>query len=1000
MKHVTSLSLLFFGALCCYKSHAQIITTIAGCPTCSLGDGGPATAANIQFGGALAFDNSGSIYVFAGARIRKVNASTGIITTYAGNGSYGYTGDGGAATAARITLGWLTFDNANNLYITQQIDHVIRKINVSTGIISTIAGTGAAFSSGNGGPASAASFAGPGGIAIDPTGNIFISDSNRVRKIDAVTGIITHYAGTGIASYGGDGGPATLAQFTSTDLSIDASGNLYINDAGNFRVRKVNTAGVITTVAGNGTFTFGSDGIPATSTGFDNFASAKVDPSGNIFIADYVNNRVRKVDLSGIIHTVAGTGVGGFTGDGGPATAAQLDEPEVVAIGTCDGNLYVNDKVNRRVRKIAFTPYPATCTCSPTVSVIVASNDTVCAGISVTFIATVSLGGTTHTYQWYKNGVVVSTAGSTYTYTPANGDSVRCVATTIGGACPTATWTNSNSIKMTVVSVAPITGIASICVGQTTTLTSATAGGIWSSSNVTIASVGSSTGVVTGHVAGTATITYTIPMGCYATQTITVNALPGATAIYFAPDSSSFCPGEFIGLYASVPGGAWSIVNGNALLAGSTLTAVTPGTDTVVYIVSNACGTDTASRGFVILPLPPVPYGDLSVCIGDTTMLKDSLLGGTWSGGLPIVQIYSHGDSCVVAGKIAGIATISYTSVNGCSSMVQVTVNPLPDAGVITGQNILCIGGHTTLTNNAGSGTWGSSDTGTATIGANGYITAKDTGVTYITYTVPPNVYGCIAVDTFMFHVIPPNFTVSGIVTFVQCYGDSTGKIELNKLGANIASSYIWSTGATTPVVQNLASGTYTVTVTDTNTNCATTETFAVTQPSTLSATFETAADMCEMKTGSILAILSGGISPYKYLWSNHTTASEAKDLSAGTYSVTATDANNCSKAYTVTVGDSCVSIIIRNGFSPNGDGNNDTWIIEGIEGFPANKVQVFDKWGDLVYEKDGYKNEWDGMGRAGTPLPDGTFYYLVKLNTSYVIGGKDTYTGHLLIKR
>jgi sugar lactone lactonase YvrE len=224
-------------------------------------------------------------------------------------------------------------DSGGNLYIADTYNHRIRKIDPA-GIISTIAGTGSGSFGGDGGPAIRAQLFYPEGLALDSTGNIFVADStnHRIRKIDRA-GIITTVAGTGVANFGGDGGPATAAQVNyPMGVALDADGNMYIADYGNHRVRKVDRAGIITTAAGTGVASFGGDGGPATAAQVNSPRGVAIDTSGNLLIADTNNSRIRKVDRAGVISTIAGTGRAGYNGDGSSATSVQLNYPWSITV--------------------------------------------------------------------------------------------------------------------------------------------------------------------------------------------------------------------------------------------------------------------------------------------------------------------------------------------------------------------------------------------------------------------------------------------------------------------------------------------------------------------------------------------------------------------------------------------------------------------------------------------------------------------------------------------
>lgn len=330
-----------------------VITTIAGNGTAGFtGDGGPATNATLfPLAGStmdLAVDSAGNLYIadYENYRVRKV--SNGIITTVAGNGTVGVSTDGVPATASSVLPGSLAVDAAGNVYIGDSSNNTIRK--VSGGMITRFAGNGTFNYSGDGGPATSASLAGVDSLGVDASGNLYVANSgaDRIREISA--GVIHTVAGNG-TDFGGDNGPANAAQLSLTGgIAVDSAGNVYISDTFNSRVREV-SGGVITTVAGNGTDSYSGDNGPATGAGLGLPLGLAVDASGNLYIADYTNLVVREVS-HGIITTIAGTGALGFSGDGGPAVNAKLGPPSGVALDS-DGNLYIADPFNHRVRKVS-----------------------------------------------------------------------------------------------------------------------------------------------------------------------------------------------------------------------------------------------------------------------------------------------------------------------------------------------------------------------------------------------------------------------------------------------------------------------------------------------------------------------------------------------------------------------------------------------------------------------------------------------------------------------
>ena len=344
-----------------------IMTTVAGGGSTqgNLANGKPATSVMLGRPTGVAVDTAGNLYIAdAGAYfVYKVNFS-GIINVAAGDGMLNPNYDGGQATSASVCpQGNLAADAAGNLYIPDSLTSSVRKVD-SSGIVTTVAGTrGSATFAGDGGQATNAALNFPLGVAVDTIGRLWIADTDnyRVRKVD-VYGVITTVAGLSGCCYSGDGGPATSAQLSEVSgVALDTAGNLFIADGGNARVRKISTAGVIATVAGNGIAAFSGDGGLATSASLTGPDSVAVDGSGNLFITDSFSNRVRKVSTDGIITTVAGNGLGGFSGDGGPATSAQLyllfsstfEKFGVAVDGT--GNVFVADSSNNAVRRLTPT---------------------------------------------------------------------------------------------------------------------------------------------------------------------------------------------------------------------------------------------------------------------------------------------------------------------------------------------------------------------------------------------------------------------------------------------------------------------------------------------------------------------------------------------------------------------------------------------------------------------------------------------------------------------
>jgi RHS repeat-associated protein len=355
-------STLYKGDGTINTNRINLIETVAGSAEDGYsGDGGPATEAQLYLPSGLAFDASGNLYIADSSnhRIRKIDQN-GIITTVAGNGREGFGGDGREATSAKLNHPRdVTFDAAGNLYIADQWNHRIRKVDQS-GIITTVAGKRSSGYSGDGGPAAEAELDNPTSVAIDAAGNLYIADQSnyRIRKVDQ-NGIITTVAGNGSENYSGDGGPAIQTGLGPiNNIAVDTAENLYIavgylsGGYNNDRIVKVDQSGIITTVAGNGTKGYSGDGGLATQAQLSLPIGVALDAAGNLYIADHFNTRIRKVDQSGIISTVAGNGDWGLSGDGGPASYAALGILSGVT-SDASGNLYISD--TNKIRKVALS---------------------------------------------------------------------------------------------------------------------------------------------------------------------------------------------------------------------------------------------------------------------------------------------------------------------------------------------------------------------------------------------------------------------------------------------------------------------------------------------------------------------------------------------------------------------------------------------------------------------------------------------------------------------
>jgi hypothetical protein len=352
--------LLVFVCLLSLSVKSQIITTVAGGATGHggyWGDGGPATAAELGFFGNVAVDSFGNIYIgdTNNQRVRKVNSISGIITTIAGTGIAGYNGDGIPATSAQLNFpGTISFDSKGNIYIVDAGNFRIRRIDIITGYISTYVGNGTNGSNGDGGVATAASIA-TGYMAFDKSDNLYITCARKIRKITPL-GIISTIAGTGLSGVTGEGVHATSTNIGGPrGIATDLNGNVYFGDSTS-SIRKITiSTGILNRIAGTGNNVwnpYSGDGTIATSCQLSTFGIA-VDDTGNIYNSDYGNSRIQKIDLSNMVSTIAGTGIAGYSGDGDIATLAKINFPEYICLDRCN-NVYIADFMNKRVRKITY----------------------------------------------------------------------------------------------------------------------------------------------------------------------------------------------------------------------------------------------------------------------------------------------------------------------------------------------------------------------------------------------------------------------------------------------------------------------------------------------------------------------------------------------------------------------------------------------------------------------------------------------------------------------
>ncbi|MCD6018417.1 MAG: hypothetical protein K0S53_1538 [Bacteroidetes bacterium] len=616
---LTYLFILLFISFASY--HAQIITTFAGNGIQGFGgDGGLCTSATLSGPRNAAFDATGNIYIgdYLNRRIRKVNSS-GIISTIAGTGVIGYSGDGGLAINAQLySPSDIAVDASGNIYFTDTWNYVIRKIDPS-GIITTIAGDGVKGNTGNGGPAIDARLWNPEGMIIDKNNNIFFTEGNghRVRKIDA-SGIITLIAGTS-QGYSGDGGQASAAKLNyPMGITVDVFGNLYIAEEGNHIIRKIDTLGVISTLAGNGGQGSSGDGANALNATLNSPIDVSIDSSFNLYVADYGNDKIRRIDGGGIISTYAGTGVQGYSGDGGPAFNAQLTNVHGVDVDGM-GNLYIADWSNERVRKIDCA--------YPLVSVPgISGNNFICPE-SATYIYSVSPIVGASSYSWIlPNGWTGSSTTNSISAT-TNGTS-GLISLSVKNACglPSAQSTLMVGLNPSP-SVSATLSNSVICLGDSVVLTAHGANTYtWS------------TGVVSDHaevsplVDTSYSVTGTDLNGCINNyvQAVQVLLLPD---VQISAPAFSLCSGTSSFLSAS---GAISYtwLPGNAVGSSVNISPVADQTYTLIGIDNNSGCSNIDQVNISVISSPVVSVTPFFyICSGSATLNAVGATTYTWMPG-------------------------------------------------------------------------------------------------------------------------------------------------------------------------------------------------------------------------------------------------------------------------------------------------------------------------------------------------------------------------------
>jgi hypothetical protein len=681
-------------------------------------NGVQATTVPLSLPGGLAYDSLGNLYIAAtNDHVVRVVSPTGVINTFAGTGAQGFSGDGGAATSAQLdSPAGVAVDSSNNVYIADTHNNRIREVVASTGVINTIAGTGAAGFGGDGGAATSAVLNYPTAVAVDSAGNVYIADTNNHRIREIKSGTISTVAGDGEQFYSGDGGLATAAGLDSPNgVAVDSSFNIYIGDTHNQRVRLVTfTTGIITTLAGTGVKTYTADGVAANTSGLARPRGVTILPNGSLLIADSDNHRVRLVS-GGNISTVVGNGQQGFSGDTTLGTAASIDTPRAVT-GTANNNVVVSDTENGRVRTVDVNGDLITVAgLAPT------GNESLTLSGAATSVV-YGTGSLTATYKFNSNTATgnvtfYDTVGSTpvqvgssvamtsniavFSTSTLSAGKHSIEAIYAGDANNAAAASGVFDITVTPLAIGATANSISIAYGVVTPTLTGTLSGVLTqdSGNVTLGLSSTATATsapgaypisaaLTGSAAGNYTVTLTVAANVTITQASSATLLTTSTATPYqavpitltatVSDSSTGSTGS--------PTGTVSFYDGTTLLGTSPITAGVATLSTAAFPI----GASTATA---------VYSGDKNFAVSTSGGVIETVSSADFT----FVLVPSSGSPAVQTVAPGGSATYNFTvspSLASFPQQVTFTVSGLPPGATytLTPSSIPAGGGTTAMT--------------------------------------------------------------------------------------------------------------------------------------------------------------------------------------------------------------------------------------------------------------------------------------------------------------